>query len=89
MKTGPGDVRSSPRRSVASIYRDLAEHEKARGVPGGRRGGPRRLRRSPGRRRLDNVEALAVTSHGPGGRLRLLLVGDDNQNASQIIRPTG
>ncbi|MGW3622640.1 hypothetical protein [Streptomyces sp. NPDC000880] len=35
---------------------------------------------------LDNIEALAVTSHGPGGRLRLLLASDDNQNASQITR---
>lgn len=35
---------------------------------------------------LDNIEALAVTSHGPGGRLRVLLASDDNQNPSQITR---
>jgi hypothetical protein len=35
---------------------------------------------------LDNIEALAVTSHGPGGRLRLLLASDDNQNAVQSTR---
>ncbi|MCX4823253.1 esterase-like activity of phytase family protein [Streptomyces sp. NBC_01142] len=33
---------------------------------------------------LDNIEALAVTSHAPGGRLRLLLASDDNQNATRI-----
>jgi hypothetical protein len=35
---------------------------------------------------LDNIEALAVTSRAPGGRLRLLLASDDNQNAAQITR---
>ncbi|NUK96543.1 esterase-like activity of phytase family protein, partial [Streptomyces lunaelactis] len=35
---------------------------------------------------LDNIEALAVTGHAPGGRLRLLLASDDNQNAAQITR---
>ncbi|MFG3258134.1 esterase-like activity of phytase family protein [Streptomyces sp. NPDC048172] len=35
---------------------------------------------------LDNIEALAVTGHAPGGRLRLLLASDDNESAGQITR---
>ncbi|MFK4222848.1 esterase-like activity of phytase family protein [Streptomyces sp. NPDC019890] len=35
---------------------------------------------------LDNIEALAVTSRGPGGRLHVLLASDDNQNAAQTTR---
>ncbi|GAA2089954.1 esterase-like activity of phytase family protein [Streptomyces albiaxialis] len=35
---------------------------------------------------LDNVEAMAVTGHAPGGRLRLLLASDDNESAGQITR---
>jgi hypothetical protein len=35
---------------------------------------------------LDNIEAMTVTGRGPHGRLRVLLAGDDNQNAAQITR---
>ncbi|MEU3918772.1 esterase-like activity of phytase family protein [Streptomyces sp. NPDC029004] len=35
---------------------------------------------------LDNIEAMTVTSRGPGGRLQLLLASDDNQNPAQITR---
>jgi hypothetical protein len=35
---------------------------------------------------LDNVEGITITGRAPGGRLRLLLVSDDNQNPAQITR---
>ena len=35
---------------------------------------------------LDNIEGITVTGRTPDGRLRLLLVSDDNGNATQIAR---
>ncbi|WP_328465772.1 esterase-like activity of phytase family protein [Streptomyces sp. NBC_00448] len=35
---------------------------------------------------LDNIEGMAVTGHAPGGGLRLMLVSDDNQGATQTTR---
>lgn len=35
---------------------------------------------------LDNIEGVAVTGHAPGGGLRLMLVSDDNQGATQTTR---
>jgi len=35
---------------------------------------------------LDNVEALALGEHLPGGRRQLYLMSDDNNGATQITR---
>ncbi|MFF4135131.1 esterase-like activity of phytase family protein [Streptomyces mirabilis] len=35
---------------------------------------------------LDNIEGLTITGRAPDGRLQLLLVSDDNQNAVQTTR---
>ncbi|MFB9832054.1 esterase-like activity of phytase family protein [Actinoallomurus acaciae] len=35
---------------------------------------------------LDNIEGITITGRAPGGRLRLLLVSDDNQSSAQITR---
>jgi hypothetical protein len=35
---------------------------------------------------LDNIEGMVVTGHARGGRLKVLLVSDDNQNAAQTTR---
>ncbi|WP_236788213.1 esterase-like activity of phytase family protein [Amycolatopsis sp. GM8] len=35
---------------------------------------------------LDNIEGMTVLGRAPGGRLRVLLVSDDNQNAVQTTR---
>ncbi|MTD53926.1 esterase-like activity of phytase family protein [Amycolatopsis pithecellobii] len=35
---------------------------------------------------LDNIEGMTVLGCAPGGRLRVLLVSDDNQNAAQTTR---
>ena len=35
---------------------------------------------------LDNIEGMVVTGHARGGRLKVLLVSDDNQNAVQTTR---
>ena len=35
---------------------------------------------------LDNIEGLTVTGRAPGGRLRLLVVSDNNDNPAQITR---
>ncbi|MFI6641898.1 esterase-like activity of phytase family protein [Streptomyces sp. NPDC050504] len=35
---------------------------------------------------LDNIEGMAVTGRAPGGRIRVVLVSDDNQSAAQITR---
>jgi hypothetical protein len=35
---------------------------------------------------LDNVEALTLRGHAPGGRLRLLLGSDNNESAEQVTR---
>ncbi|WP_207223489.1 esterase-like activity of phytase family protein [Pseudonocardia sediminis] len=35
---------------------------------------------------LDNIEGMTVTGRGPHGTLQVLLISDDNENASQITR---
>ena len=35
---------------------------------------------------LDNIEGMAITGREPGGRLKVLLVSDDNQNQVQTTR---
>ena len=35
---------------------------------------------------LDNIEGMVITGHARGGRLKVLLVSDDNQNAVQTTR---
>lgn len=35
---------------------------------------------------LDNIEGMTITGRSPGGRLRVLLISDDNQNAVQTTR---
>ncbi|KPH99604.1 hypothetical protein OK074_0733 [Actinobacteria bacterium OK074] len=35
---------------------------------------------------LDNIEGMVITGRGPGGRLNVTLVSDDNQNAVQTTR---